>query len=208
MSKYVTFGEIMLRLKSPDKMRFMQVPEFEATFGGGEANVAVGLANLGMDTAYISVIPKNAMGDACVREVRKYGVNTDLIVRKGERLYRELGKELTLDCLVFAYPDGRPLDPSVLSHEFARLAKQAGLERVRFHDLRHTFASLMLMRGAKPKVISEALGHASVGFTMDVYSHIIEGMQADAMALLDEVLPEGVVKNSVANSSPTLDFQR
>ena len=125
-----------------------------------------------------------------------------------ERLYRELGKELTLDCLVFAYPDGRPLDPSVLSHEFARLAKQAGLERVRFHDLRHTFASLMLMRGAKPKVISEALGHASVGFTMDVYSHIIEGMQADAMVLLDEVLPEGVVKNSVANSSPTLDFQR
>jgi len=86
MSKYVTFGEIMLRLKSPGKMRFMQVPEFEATFGGGEANVAVGLANLGMDTAYISVIPENAMGDACVREVRKYGVNTDLIVRKGDRL--------------------------------------------------------------------------------------------------------------------------
>ncbi len=86
MSRYVTFGEIMLRLKSPGKMRFMQVPEFEATFGGGEANVAVGLANLGMDTAYISVIPKNAIGDACVREVRKYGVNTDLIVRKGDRL--------------------------------------------------------------------------------------------------------------------------
>jgi len=86
MSKYVTFGEIMLRLKSPGKMRFMQVPEFEATFGGGEANVAVGLANLGMDTAYISVIPKNAIGDACVREVRKYGVNTDLIIRKGDRL--------------------------------------------------------------------------------------------------------------------------
>ncbi len=86
MSKYVTFGEIMLRLKSPGKTRFMQVPEFEATFGGGEANVAVGLANLGMDTAYISVIPENAMGDACVREVRKYGVNTDLIVRKGDRL--------------------------------------------------------------------------------------------------------------------------
>lgn len=86
MSKYATFGEIMLPLKIPGKMRFMQVPQFEATFGGGEANVAVGLANLGMDTAYISVIPKNAMGDACVREVRKYGVNTDLIVRKGERL--------------------------------------------------------------------------------------------------------------------------
>jgi len=125
-----------------------------------------------------------------------------------ETIYRELGKELTLDSLVFAYPDGRPLDPSVLSHEFARLAKQAGLERVRFHDLRHTFASLMLLRGAKPKVISEALGHSSVAFTMDVYSHIIEGMQEDAMALLDEVLPAGVNKNSAAKLSPILGFQR
>ncbi len=86
MSKYVTFGEIMLRLKSPGKLRFMQVPEFEATFGGGEANVAVGLANLGLDSVYVSVIPKNAIGDACVRELKKYGVNTDSIVRKGDRL--------------------------------------------------------------------------------------------------------------------------
>ena len=67
----------------------------------------------------------------------------------------------------------------------------AGLSGVRFHDLRHTFASLMLLRGAKPKVISEALGHTSVAFTMDVYSHIIEGMQEEAMSLLDEVLPSG-----------------
>ena len=62
---------------------------------------------------------------------------------------------------------------------------------MRFHDLRHTFASLMLLRVAKPKVVSEALGHASVAFTLDTYSHIIEGMQSDAMALLDEVLPPG-----------------
>jgi len=68
---------------------------------------------------------------------------------------------------------------------------------MRSHDLRHTFASLMLLRGAKPKVISEALGHSSVAFTMDVYSHIIDGMQSDAMALLDEVLPPG--KNGVKN---------
>jgi len=89
-----------------------------------------------------------------------------------------------------------------LTHAFTRLARQAGLEGVKFHDLRHTFASLMLLRGAKPKVISEALGHSSVAFTMDVYSHIIEGMQSDAMALLDEVLPAGVNKNSVAKLSP------
>jgi len=72
------------------------------------------------------------------------------------------------------------------------MVKRIGLEGVRFHDLRHTFASLMLLRGEKPKVISEALGHASVAFTMDTYSHIIEGMQEDAVALLDEVLPAGV----------------
>jgi len=67
--------------------------------------------------------------------------------------------------------------------------------------LRHTFASLMLLRGAKPKVISEALGHSSVAFTMDVYSHIIEGMQSDAIALLDEALPAG--KNGLKiNSTP------
>ena len=63
---------------------------------------------------------------------------------------------------------------------------------MRFHDLRHTVASLALLRGAKPKVISEALGHSSVAFTMDTYSHIISGMQEDMMALLDEVLPLGV----------------
>ncbi len=72
------------------------------------------------------------------------------------------------------------------------LARKAGLNNVRFHDLRHTFASLMLMRGERAKVISEALGHASVAFTMDVYSHIIGGMQEDAMRLLDEVMPAGV----------------
>ena len=82
---------------------------------------------------------------------------------------------------------------------FHKITAIAGLSGCRFHDLRHTFASLMLMRGAKPKVISEALGHASVAFTMDVYSHIIDGMQEDAMALLDEVLPLGVngIKNNI-----------
>ncbi|MCD6452972.1 MAG: tyrosine-type recombinase/integrase [Dehalococcoidales bacterium] len=103
--------------------------------------------------------------------------------------------------LVFANLEGKPLDPSVLTHNFARIVKEAGLENVRFHDLRHTFASLMLLRGAKPKVISEAPGHTSVAFTMDVYSHIIEGMQEDAIALLDEVLPAGVNEASQKNNA-------
>ncbi len=113
-----------------------------------------------------------------------------------ESLYWQLGVPLSLDDLVFANHDGKPIDPSTLTHNFARIVSQAGLEKVRFHDLRHTFASLALLRGAKPKVISEALGHASVAFTMDTYSHIISGMQEDMMALLDEVLPSGVPRRS------------
>jgi integrase len=121
-------------------------------------------------------------------------------------LCQQLGKQLTLDELVFASIEGKPVDPSVLSHAFARMVRQSDLEGVRFHDLRHTFASLMLLRGAKPKVISEALGHSSVAFTMDVYSHIIEGMQEDAMALLDEVLPAGVSQRINAKLTPTVDI--
>ena len=125
-----------------------------------------------------------------------------------EAICHELGKVLTLDNLVFTSIEGKPLDPCVLTHNFTRMARRAGLEGIRFHDLRHTFASLMLLRRAKPKVISEALGHATVAFTMDVYSHIIDGMQSEAMALLDEVLPVG--KNGVSqkiNGNLTATFQ-
>jgi len=86
MKKYITFGEIMLRLKSPNWERFFQSPLLEATFGGGEANVAVGLARLGLNVAYISVIPDNPVGDACISELRRQGVDTSLIMRKGNRL--------------------------------------------------------------------------------------------------------------------------
>ena len=86
MKKYITFGEIMLRLKSPNLERFFQSPFLEATFGGGEANVAVGLARLGLNVAYVSVIPNNPIGDSCIGELRRQGVDTSFIVRKGDRL--------------------------------------------------------------------------------------------------------------------------
>ena len=66
MKKIIAFGEIMLRLKAPGSERLLQRPVLEATFGGGEANVAVGLARFGMDVAYVSLIPPNRIGDACV----------------------------------------------------------------------------------------------------------------------------------------------
>lgn len=82
MAKVVTFGEIMLRLKSPGYERLFQSPSLEATFGGGEANVSVSLANYGMDTAFVSVLPKNDIGDACVRELRSFGVDVSNIIRR------------------------------------------------------------------------------------------------------------------------------
>ena len=84
--KVLTFGEIMLRLKAPGQERFFQTPMLEATFGGGEANVAVSLANYGMDVSYLTVLPKNAIADECVKELRKFGVDTSRIVRGGGRM--------------------------------------------------------------------------------------------------------------------------
>ena len=86
MGKIITFGEIMLRLKSPAYERFFQSPSLEATFGGGEANVSVSLANYGLDTAFVTVLPKNDVADACIRELRGFGVDTTKIARGGNRV--------------------------------------------------------------------------------------------------------------------------
>jgi len=75
MTNVITFGEVMLRLKSPDHEKLFQSPVLEATFGGGEANVAVSLANYGMDTRFVTVLPDNAIGAACIMEMRKFGVD-------------------------------------------------------------------------------------------------------------------------------------
>ncbi len=84
--KILTFGEIMLRLKASGHERLMQTPFLEATFGGGEANVAVSLANYGMDAAFLTVLPDNAVGDACIGELRRFGVDTGRILRAPGRM--------------------------------------------------------------------------------------------------------------------------
>ncbi len=86
MKRVVTFGEIMLRLKAPGAERLLQSPLLEATFGGGEANVAVSLANFGLDAAFVTVLPNNAIGEACIGELRRFGVDTSAIARGGERM--------------------------------------------------------------------------------------------------------------------------
>ncbi|MFV0472217.1 MAG: PfkB family carbohydrate kinase [Paludibacteraceae bacterium] len=84
--KIVTFGEIMLRLATPDYQRFIQSSELNATFGGGEANVAVSLANYGMNAEFITRLPQNDIAEWCISDLRKYNVGTKNIIRGGERV--------------------------------------------------------------------------------------------------------------------------
>ena len=94
MKKVVTFGEIMLRLSPPGFERLLQSPLLVATFGGGEANVAVSLAQFGLDSVYVTALPNNAIGDAAIRALRAEGVRTDRIVRSGSRVgiyFTEIG---------------------------------------------------------------------------------------------------------------------
>jgi 2-dehydro-3-deoxygluconokinase len=85
-NKVVTFGEIMLRLATPGYLRFAQTTEFEATFGGGEANVAVSLANYGIPASFVSSLPKNDIGDYAISTLRAFNVDTSLINRGGDRV--------------------------------------------------------------------------------------------------------------------------
>lgn len=84
--KIVTFGEIMLRLSTPGFTRFVQAQSFDATFGGGEANVAVSLANYGENSYFVCKLPEHEIGQACLNHLRRYGVGIDYIVRGGDRL--------------------------------------------------------------------------------------------------------------------------
>lgn len=86
MAEFLSFGEIMLRLKSPTHERFFQSPLLEATFGGGEANVAVSLSNYGLDAGFVSALPANDIGAAAIRELRSFGVDTSHVRRSGTRV--------------------------------------------------------------------------------------------------------------------------
>jgi integrase len=89
---------------------------------------------------------------------------------------------------VFAQHDGEPLHPDFFSQTLERLLSKIDLPRIRLHDLRHTHATLLIQAGVPIKVVSERLGHASVAFTMQVYQHVLPGMQADAARLFSEVV--------------------
>jgi len=101
--------------------------------------------------------------------------------------------------LVFARPDGAPINPDAFSQSFDRLVARSPLPRIRLHDLRHTHASILLRAAVNVKVVSERLGHANPAFTISVYQHIIPGMQADAATVFSDLVA-GVLLPTVAIS--------
>jgi integrase len=112
-----------------------------------------------------------------------------------EELLR-FGIKLSGDSFVFAQPDGSPIKPGSVTNEWKRLAKKHALPRIRFHDLRHTHATAMLASGVHPKIASERLGHSSIAITLDLYSHVLPNMQADAIQTLDNDLRAAISKRS------------
>ncbi len=103
-------------------------------------------------------------------------------------LHDQYAKRTPCQDLIFSYPDGRPWDiEDIVRRDLRRVLERAGLPHIRLHDLRHTHATLLLELGTPPKVVSERLGHSSVTFTMQVYSHVMPGMQEQAVARLEEV---------------------
>jgi integrase len=125
---------------------------------------------------------------AALREHRKR--------QAGERLL--MGAGFTDHGLVFGMPDGRPLHPERFSRTFSRQTAHAGLPPIRLHDLRHTWATLALQNGVHPKIVQERLGHANVSITLDVYSHVSEGLHSDAASRVASMI-FGPVSSALAN---------
>jgi integrase len=114
--------------------------------------------------------------------------------------FLQLGVRPDGDTFVVTKADGSPLQPRSLTHEWVRLVSNSGLRRIRFHDLRHSHATHLLASEVHPKIASERLGHSKVGITLDLYSHVMPGMQEDAVARVDEAL-QAAIQSAAKKSS-------
>ena len=110
-----------------------------------------------------------------------------------EKLKQSLGMTLSDDDLVFSQYDGNPLLPDSITHAWRFLARRCGLAGITLHGARHTHASLLLRQNVHPKIVSERLGHANIGITLDTYSHVAPGLQQAAANRFDDiVMPKSV----------------
>lgn len=124
------------------------------------------------------LVPLPAFATAALREHRTHQAEARL----------RLGAAYNATDLVCSRADGGPWSPDSFSPRFAAFLARTDLPRIRFHDLRHSHATLLLKHGVHPKIVSERLGHSTVGLTLDTYSHVLPGLQAEAIAFVDEAL--------------------
>ncbi len=164
----------------------------------GQIYVNRGLHHL-KDGTYVFTQPKSArsrrkiaLSPSAIRVLRDY-----YETRQMDASMMDL--HLADDALIFSTFDGKPLRPNTVTRAWTMLAAKAGVKRIRFHDARHTHASLMLKQGIHPKIVQERLGHASISMTLDTYSHVAPGLQEAAAANFDQVLNNQNEKELVAN---------
>jgi integrase len=166
--------------------------------------VALRWRNVDLERGQISVVTSAEQTDRGVREKEpKNGKGRTIVlscteieelrrhrVRQAQRLLA-LGVRLTDDHHVVAREDGQALQPRSLTHAFVKFARRHGFQ-IRLHDLRHSHATHMLAAGVHPKIAQERLGHSSVGITLDLYSHVLPGMQTEAVSRVDAVLRDAL----------------
>jgi len=128
-NKVVTLGEIMLRLSTPDFKRFVQADSFDVTYGGGEANVCAALCNYGLDGTFISKVPDNAIGQAAINHLRRYGVNTQFIARGGSRLgiyFLETGASMRASQVIYDRAGASIAEAEARDFDFDKIFDGAG----------------------------------------------------------------------------------
>jgi integrase len=118
-------------------------------------------------------------------------------IRQAE-FQKQFANEYQSHDLVFPQPDGSLWPPDSFTSGYLNLIESAGLRRIRFHDLRHSHASQMLRHGVHPKVVQERLGHSSIAVTMDIYSHLLPGVQQEAVKKVDESLRRAIRQKQAA----------
>jgi integrase len=118
--------------------------------------------------------------------------------RDQHRRQAKLGASWHNHDLIIDRGDGRPLNPDTLSTGWSRVIRQRKLPKLRFHDLRHSHATLMLVQGVHPKIVSERLGHASIGITLDTYTHVLPSLQQQAADAFDDLFPTAETHSKTA----------
>jgi integrase len=162
-----------------------------------------------LDRGQLSVIASTEQTDAGVREKetksgksRTVALSPSIVAELRQHRLKQaegllaLGVRLTDDHHVVTREDGLPLQPRSLTHAFVKFIRRHGLKQIRLHDLRHSHATHMLQAGVHPKIAQERLGHSSVGITLDLYSHVLPGMQAEAVSRVDAVLRDALDRRS------------